>query len=50
LEQIVSNKTEAFREWLDNITAAQAAHPLHETPLFTKDDVVRRFASEIARC
>ena len=40
--QVVSNRTQALREWLENMTAAQDAHPAHEAPLFTKDDVVRR--------
>jgi hypothetical protein len=43
VKQVVSNKTQALREWLDNMTAAQDAHPAHEAPLFTKDDVVRRY-------
>lgn len=41
--QIVTNKTDHFTEWLDNVTTQQEAAPKHEDPIFSVEDVYRRF-------
>jgi len=39
----VTNKTDHFTEWLDNVTAQQDAAPKHDDPVFSVEDVYRRF-------
>lgn len=41
--QIVTNKTDHFTEWLDNVTKQQEENPPHEDPVFSVEDVYRRF-------
>jgi len=41
--QIVTNKTDHFTEWLDNVTTQQDAQAGHEDPVFSVEDVYRRF-------
>lgn len=41
--QIVTNKTDHFTEWLDNMTKLQEENPPHEDPVFSVEDVYRRF-------
>jgi len=41
--QIMTNKTDHFTEWLDNVTAQQDAAPKHEDPVFSIEDIYRRF-------
>lgn len=41
--QIVTNKTDHFTEWLDNVTTQQDEAPKHEDPVFSVEDVYRKF-------
>ena len=41
--QIVTNKTDQLTEWLDNVTAQQEAQSPAEDPVFSNEDVYRRF-------